>query len=195
MKKKIDCRRHKWIPFLGRDGKKDIPTTVFSCLKCGEMKVGIHTIRMSRFRLDMGNLPIKSVAEIALQEVPPTDHAVSGDIVYMTYGESLVPGDVVYFKSDGKVWKADANGSGTYPALGIALETQSSGSYKVLLHGIMRDDSWNWTVGGTIYLSTTAGGMTQTQPSGADEVIQVLGIATHADRMFFRPSFDYITHT
>ena len=195
MKKDSKCRHHEWIPFLGRVGKKNVPTAVFSCLNCGEMKVGIHTIRMSRFRLDMGNLPIKSVSEIVLQEAPAVDHTVSGTVVNMTYGESLVPGNVVYFKSDGCVWKADANAAGLYPAMGIALETYSSGSHKVLLEGVIRDDTWTWTVGGVVYLDIAAGGMTQTQPSAANDVIQVLGIATHADRMFFRPSFDYITHT
>lgn len=126
----------------------------------------------------------------------PADQAYTGTTVALTYGESLVPGDVVYFKSDGKVYKADADGSGTYPAIGIALETASSGSHLVLLDGIYRDDTrYNWTVGGLLYLSTTAGSLTQTQPSATDNVIQVMGIATHADRILLRPHLVYLTHT
>ncbi len=126
----------------------------------------------------------------------PSNQSYTGEIVSLTYGESLVPGDAVYLKSDGSVWKADANGSSTYPCIGLAMETASSGSHIVLLKGIYRDDSlYNWTVGGILYLSTTAGSLTQTQPSGTDEVIQVSGIATHADRILFNPDYTYITHT
>jgi hypothetical protein len=131
---------------------------------------------------------------LQVKEAPASDHAASGIIVTMTYGEALAIGDAVYFKSDGKVWLADANAAGLYPAMGIALAAESSGVHKVLLFGIMRHDAWTWTVGGVIYLSITAGAMTQTQPLATDNVIQVLGIATHADRMFFNPQLDYITH-
>jgi hypothetical protein len=125
----------------------------------------------------------------------PADLGYSGITVAMTYGESLVPGDIVYIKSDGAVWKADANAAGLYPAVGLALETASSGTHLVLLHGIYRDDTrFNWTVGGTLYLSATAGSATQTQPAATDDVIQVLGFATHADRMYFAPSRDIMTH-
>ncbi|MBP9715207.1 MAG: hypothetical protein KBD52_01835 [Candidatus Pacebacteria bacterium] len=195
-KESKDCKSHKWIPLVGIDKKKTVATSLFTCLNCGDLKVGTKTIKISRFRLDMGELPINSVAGIKLMEAPTTNQTYSGFTVAMTYGESLVPGDLVYFKSDGKVWKADANAAGLYTVMGLALETASSGSHLVLLQGIYRDDTrYAFTVGGNIYLSTTAGVETQTQPSATDDVIQVIGIATHADRMYFDPSRDYITHT
>jgi hypothetical protein len=126
----------------------------------------------------------------------PANQSYSGLTIAMTYGESISIGDLLYFKSDGSVWKADANAAGLYPVMGLALETGSSGSRLVLLHGIYRDDSrYAFTVGGPVYLSTTAGGETQTQPSATDDVIQVVGIATHADRIYFNPDLSYITHT
>src|SRR5690242_17818080 len=135
------------------------------------------------------------LASMGLIEAPANLVAV-GTVSPFTYGESLTPGDAVYFKSDGKVYKADADGSSTYPCMGLALDTASSGSHDVLLRGIYRDDTrFNWTVGGVIYLSTTAGSLTQTQPASTDNVIQVCGLATHADRMYFKPSLLYITHT
>lgn len=134
-------------------------------------------------------------APFVLTEVP-SDQSYSGSTITLTYGESLVPGDVVYYKSDGKVYKADADGTSTYPAMGLATETASSGSHGVLLFGIYRDDArFNWTVGGVLYLSTTPGSMTQTAPSATDNVVQVLGIATHADRIYFCPQLDIATHT
>lgn len=132
-------------------------------------------------------------AVLSLPEVPDNLVAV-GWSASLIYKESLTPGDLVYYKSDGGVWKADADGSGTYPAMGLALETASSGSHEVFLWGLYRDDSrFNWTVGGLIYLSTTAGSMTQTKPSATDNVVQVLGFATHADRIYFKPHLNYFT--
>lgn len=126
----------------------------------------------------------------------PADLAYTGMTVSLTYGESLVPGDIVYFDSTGVVLKADANAAGKFPAMGMAMETFSSGSHVVLLTGIFRNDSlYAFTVGGIVYLSTTPGGVTQTQPAATDDCIQVLGVATHADRIYFNPSPDYLTHT
>lgn len=133
-------------------------------------------------------------AALALTAAPSADVTVSGVTVSLTAGETLAFGDPLYVKSDGKVWKADSDGSSTYPVMGIAAgSAAANGSVSVLLLGIARNDAWAWTVGGPVYLSTTAG-LTQTQPSATDNVIQVLGMATAATRVFFHISPDYMTH-
>ncbi|MFA4890419.1 MAG: hypothetical protein WC587_02175 [Candidatus Paceibacterota bacterium] len=192
---KTDCDKHKWIPLLGINKGRNVPTALFTCLKCGDLKVGTETIKISRFRLDMGDLPIKSVSTIGIKEPLASDHTASGIIVSMTAGENLVFGDFVYFKSDGKCWKADANVAGAYPCMGMAIATINVNTAgDILLHGTARDDTWNWiTVGGVVYLSIVAGEATQTQPSTTNDAVQVLGIATNADRIYFNPSKDYIT--
>lgn len=135
------------------------------------------------------------VGKLVLTEAPG-NQSYTGITVSLTAGETLAAGDIVYFKSDGKVWKADANAASTYPAMGLATASITANNAGViLLSGIYRDDTlYNFTVGGVVYLSTTAGAATQTQPSATDDAIQVLGIATHADRIFFSPSRDYMTH-
>jgi hypothetical protein len=65
-KKKTEECQHKWASLMAKVGKKTVPTLVYVCLKCGEFKVGEKTIRISRFRLDMGGLPIENVASIEL---------------------------------------------------------------------------------------------------------------------------------
>jgi len=200
MKENTNCDNHKWIPLLGVSEGKGVPTSLFTCVNCGDLKVGTKTIKMSRFRMDMGELPINNVAGIRLTETPANNQTASGFTVQMTYGESITIGDLLYFKSDGKVYKADADGSSTYPVMALALATASSESNNILLHGIYKD-STKWTggsvltVGGVCYLSTTPGGTTQTQPTATNDVIQVVGIATNADRIYFNPSMDYLTHT
>lgn len=61
-KKKTEDCRHQWAPLMAKAGKKTLPSLVNVCLRCGELKVGQRTIRMSRYRLDMGGKPIKNTS-------------------------------------------------------------------------------------------------------------------------------------
>lgn len=118
----------------------------------------------------------------------------SGESIISTVDTNSVGiGSVLCFASDGHFDEADADSSATF-GLALALET-GTGNKKVLLRGFMRKDAWNWTVGGLLYLSTTAGEMTQTPPNGTDDVIQVLGWAYSADVVYFDPSININTHT
>jgi predicted RecA/RadA family phage recombinase len=130
-----------------------------------------------------------------LTPAPGDDHTATGIKCNFTAGENLVFGDVCYLKSDGEMWKADADAIASSGAIALAIATINDGnSGSFLMIGIARDDTWAWTVGGIVYLSTDVGAMTQTQPSGTDDVIQVLGVATHADRVFFSPNLVQIEH-
>lgn len=127
---------------------------------------------------------------------PASDLTVSGVKVTLTAGEALVFGDVCYIKSDGKMGKADADAIATSSAVAIAIATIANNADGLfLMLGFLRNDGYTWTVGGLLYLSTTAGGITQTAPSGVDDVIQVLGVATHADRIYFNPQLVQVEHT
>jgi len=128
---------------------------------------------------------------IDLGGAPSADHISTGITITLTAGETVAIGDAVYFKSDGKVWKSDADAIATMPVIGIvteAITAETTG--KILTHGIFRDDTWAWTVGGKVFASLTAGGLTQTIPSGAEDIVQVVGIALSADVLFVSPSLD-----
>jgi hypothetical protein len=117
-----------------------------------------------------------------------SDHDVSGTVCSLTAGESIVFGDLCYIKSDGKLWKSDSSAAATMPGLYLSTETTSAdASGEFLRTGFARDDTWTWTVGGAIYASETAGALTQTAPTTSSAVVQVIGYATHADRMDFNP--------
>jgi hypothetical protein len=126
----------------------------------------------------------------------PADLAGSGLKASFVAAADLAFGDVCYLDGNGKMAKADADAASTALVVALALATiaaNASGSF--LLLGIVRNDAWNWTPGGTLYLDTaTAGGMTHTAPSGANDAIVVLGVATHADRVLFRPSGVIVEH-
>lgn len=132
---------------------------------------------------------LKAGGELTLS--PASDHGYSGDwgtITVDVNAEGI--GAPLFMAADGNLETADATNDTKMPCIALALET-GTGSKKVLFRGIMRDDSWNWTsfgaVSGLIFISTTTGVLTQTAPSANNEMVQVVGFAMHADRMFFNP--------
>lgn len=56
--------QHQWAPLVAQVEGENIPIPVFVCLKCGSFKVGTHTIKISKNRLDMGNKPINNASEV-----------------------------------------------------------------------------------------------------------------------------------
>jgi hypothetical protein len=117
------------------------------------------------------------------------DHTASGVVTTMTAGEDLLFGEVCYLNpTDGKLWKANAASLTEVPVFAMALEdvdVSVNASGNVLLSGFARDDTWDWTVGGPVYLDATAGALTQTAPTGSGRWVQAVGVATNADRIFF----------
>jgi len=143
-----------------------------------------------------GGITMGDSAKLTWDIIPGTDHYATGEQASFTAGENLVYGNVCYFKSDGKMWKADADASTTMPVMAMALATilaDAEGNF--LLRGFVRDDTYTNTVGGYIFASTTAGGITQTSPTGAGDQIQKIGIATHADRIYFNPELTIVEYS
>lgn len=106
---------------------------------------------------------------------------------------STAVGDAVYLDSSATWQKTDADASATtYSGMvGIALEVKASGAAVcVALPGSMVYAAAafpTFTVGGQIYLSQTAGAVTQTAPSAAGSAVVRIGWAINADMMFLSP--------
>lgn len=133
-------------------------------------------------------LTIGDAGKINWNPEPASDETATGDIATMQVDANATGiGAALHLDTDGNWIEADADTATTMPCQALAVES-GTGSKKVLLRGFMRKDSWNWTVGGLIYVSTTTGALTQTAPSGSGDQVQVVGFATHADRMYFNPS-------
>lgn len=97
---------------------------------------------------------------------------------------------------DGNLQEANASGANDkinqhMPCFALALET-STGEKEILLNGFIRNDSWNWIKGEPIYVDATNGGITQTPPTSSGDQVQVVGMATQTNHIFFRPSFDIV---
>jgi hypothetical protein len=138
-----------------------------------------------------------AVPEIALDALPGTDDTYQGTTINgRNAGATIAQWEAVYLDASGTWQLADANGTGTYPARGLAVAAYSSTNPAVVIdNGVVRNDAWAWTIGGPIYLSTTAGGLTQTAPSASGDKIQLMGYALTADSMRVIVTGEYLTKT
>lgn len=99
----------------------------------------------------------------------------------------------VYINSSGSLILAGANSAGSNPSRGLVIADTADGDpATVLIRGIARNNAWNWTPGGSIYLSETDdGALTQTEPSAEGSRIQEVGFAVSADiaEFHFHPGY------
>ena len=124
-----------------------------------------------------------------------TDDTWEGQgVTGLTAGATIAQWEAVYLDGSSTWQLADANGSGTYPAIGLAVAAYSSTNAAIVVtQGTVRNDAWAWTPGGVIYLSTTAGGLTQTAPSTSADKVQQIGRALTADIILVNVNNEYLT--
>jgi len=130
---------------------------------------------------------------------PSSDETSSGliwkDATVDTNDQGI--GAPLYMAADGHFDTASGSVT-TAPCVALALAS-GSGTKDVLMMGIMRVDSWNWTTGAgalsLIYISGSVGTLTQTIPTLVDQMIQPVGWAITDDCMWFNPSLMFATHT
>jgi hypothetical protein len=133
-----------------------------------------------------------SVDTVHITAEPASDHLATGMKVQLEAAQATAFGDVCYIASDGKATLVDADAIATSSGLVMCADATiaASATGNWLAFGIARDDSWAWTAGSLIYITvtgTTGNTLSQTAPTGTDDVVQIVGVATHADRMFFQP--------
>lgn len=97
---------------------------------------------------------------------------------------AVAEGDLCGIDSAGTVTLADANAThgaaATNRVWGFALKAAAAGAMVVLAPIATVDGFASLTAGGICYLSTTAGGITQTKTSTNTETLQLVGVARSA---------------
>ena len=123
-----------------------------------------------------------------------TDHTVTGMTAQMLAGAAISAFDLVCIHTTtSEVVRADASALATARAIGIAPAAISdTATGTVLLHGFVRDDTFNFTPGSTLFLSETTGQMTHTAPSTDGAFVQIVGTALSPDVVYINPSMDFI---
>jgi len=143
-------------------------------------------------------------ASIALDPAGSADGKYTGITQTGTAGYTQSFGDLVYLDPTDSRWEAaDANAASGADGdargnLGIVVVAGTDGTACTILRsGIIRADAKfpTFTINNPIYVSETAGSITQTQPTTTDVVIRIVGAALTADEMWFNPDNTWITHT
>ncbi len=98
-------------------------------------------------------------------------------------------GAALFVASDGNLEEAQATDQSTMPCTALALNTGTGSDKQVLSWGKIRNDSWSFTSGGYVYIDVTSGVLTQSKPDSTGNIVQVVGIATASNIMFFNPSY------
>lgn len=143
-------------------------------------------------------------ASIALDPSLSADGTWSGITITGTSGYTQAFGDLVYLDPTDSRWEAaDANaasgadGDARGMLAMVVVAATDGNTCTLLLQGVIRADANfpTFTVNNPIYVSETAGDVTQTQPTTTDVVIRIIGAALTADSMYFDPDKTWITHT
>ena len=138
-------------------------------------------------------------SQINIATLPTTDHSCIGPtITALNAGGSITVLNLVILNSSSQWVQTDANTAATYAGLlGIAMESKTSGqAMKVALPmTVIKDSSWAWTPGKTLYMSETAAGITDTPPTTTNSATIIIGYAVTATVIYFKPDNMYITHT
>lgn len=132
---------------------------------------------------------------------PGTDDTFTGETMSgLLAGDTIAQWDLVYLDStSGRFEFTDADATATAGPVAIYMATAAGtdgNALTVLRQGIVRNDGWTWTgAGKPLYVSTTAGGLTETAPSGTGDVVRVVGYTLSDDCIDFRPSNDWVVIT
>ena len=135
---------------------------------------------------------------IKLDSLLSADGKYSGITCDGVLGATLAFGDLVCLNTTDQRWElADADAEATAGDVQLAIVTTSGvdgDTRLLLLQGFIRENGWNFTsYGKSLYVSTTAGDMTQTVVSGTGDIVRVVGYAsTFADQIYFNPSGSWI---
>lgn len=145
-----------------------------------------------------GNITLGENTSIDLDPAGSADGKYSGICITGTAGATLAFGDLIYLAVADSRWEltdADATATSGTPLIGMCvLAAAGDGSAtKILLQGTIRADAKfpALTIGAPAYVGETAGAIQTAIPTGADNVIRVVGRALTADELYFCPSQDH----
>jgi len=113
----------------------------------------------------------------------------SGWVINSVAGENLGNRKLVYLDSKGRWRLANASIASGMPVIGLTMHSANSGQKcEILLKGFIGLSSWTWNTAQPIYASeSTAGEISQSNPSDPSDFIQELGFPISATQIYFNP--------
>ena len=125
---------------------------------------------------------------------PDTDHTFNGTFTYKTVDTNAYGAmGLVYLNTDGNFDTADKDTAAAGKNL-LGLAGSTTGNQYVLLQGVARDDTWNWSIGEPVFMGdsgalTNAAGVAA---FGSSDYVRCVGKAISDDAIWFSPSNDWI---
>lgn len=128
---------------------------------------------------------------------PSTTGTYVGITGTFTSGESTAFGDLLYLKSDGYLWKANASASSSADGLVMMSVgvTSSSATASYLFTGLLANSAWSFTKGDKLYMNTTSGGLVSSLITGSGKIIRIVGHALASSVIHFNPDNTYVELT
>ena len=110
-------------------------------------------------------------------------------------GGTSVTVNKVYYWTSGSAWAlTDADAESTSTGLiAYAANTGTASSGRMVTSGVVFSSGHSFTIGAPLYLSTVAGALTTTAPSGNNDVARVVGYAITTDEIYFSPDNTWVT--
>ena len=147
-----------------------------------------------------GTITLAENTSIALDPAGSADGKYTGITVTGTAGAALAFGQLIYLAVADSRWEltdADALATAGNIMVGMCVLAAAAdgNATTILLQGIIRADAQfpALTIGAAVYVGETAGAIQVAIPTGADNVIRVVGFALTADEIYFNPSQDHQT--
>lgn len=146
-----------------------------------------------------GSTALPENTAIILDAALSADGKYSGIVEAGTAGATLAFGDLVYFAVADSRWElADADAAATAGPVKIGICVLAAASdgdpTTILLYGKVRADTAfpALTVGAPAYVSTTAGDIQTSAPTGSADIVRIVGYGNTADELFFCPDVTFI---
>ena len=145
-----------------------------------------NTVDLSSLSANPFDQTLNTTDDVTFNEVTAAEfigNLRGANLIKANAGEALTKGDVVYISgisgNTPVVLKADSNDSSKMPAVGLANATvNNNANVDVLTFGQITNIDTTQNIGGTwaegdsLYINTTAGQLTKTQPSGESSLVQ-----------------------
>lgn len=134
---------------------------------------------------DSGKIPSLDTSGKFSTTFMPTGYGA--DTLSLVAGETLAAGDLIYVDAAGQAFKADADSSAK-AAVGFVLAGVTAAASGTVYFGSgIIPGLTGLTAGSLYYLSSTAGGVTTTAPTGTGKIQQPIGRALSATQLYFEP--------
>lgn len=122
-----------------------------------------------------------------------TDHSWSGLTARVTVDTNTVGfGGVLVMAADGKWDDIDKDAATTTGMAVMALEAGTGANKLVLLQGMVRDDTWNWTPStgqsNNLYAGDSGAIVASVAAYTTGDQVQVIGSIISADTIYFNPN-------